>query len=131
MKRYSIQDILDLKLCIEYPQTRLEELFKGRKRVAYMTILGFNIPYPDRVLIGIRLLPENKQVEFALWCVGSVVNLKTDAAFYARYADAATYAATAFALTEYVDDAARYVSAATLTQARKLQVQKLSELYKN
>jgi hypothetical protein len=78
MEKITVDRIMDLKPCWEYPRERVEALWDGRDAVSCADILDFNIPAEDRVWAVVRLIPLRTAQEFAISCAEAVVHLTDD-----------------------------------------------------
>lgn len=78
MKYVTIEQILDLPRCHDYPPDRVRELFGGRKRVALTTISGSKLPSFDRLWVLTALMNPKDQRLFACECASRVLKVRKD-----------------------------------------------------
>lgn len=76
MKYVTIEQILDLPRCNDYPDDRVCELFNGRKRVALTTIAGSRLSAKDRLWVLTALMNPKDQRLFACECASRVIKIK-------------------------------------------------------
>ena len=121
MKYITIDQVLALPRCGDYPESRVRELFGTRKRVTVRTIAAAPIPAADRLWVLIRCADARTQRLFACDCaeralsrIASPDPRSIEAVRVARlYADSKATAvelAAAWAAAWAAWDAARYAA---------------------
>ena len=68
MRKITVDDIMALRPCGEYPRERVEWLLGGRDYLSLIDILGLDIDSGDRIWSTLRLIPVDLAVEFAEDC---------------------------------------------------------------
>ena len=73
--KITVQNIMDKGPCIDYPASRITELFTGKHEIELSKILGWDIPTTDRIWGVTAFLSDNKNRLFAADCVESVLHI--------------------------------------------------------
>jgi hypothetical protein len=60
MKSWSVDDIMNLRPCVDYTKEVVGKLFAGRERLTASEIAAVNIPAKDRVWVLIKLLDDDR-----------------------------------------------------------------------
>jgi len=58
----TVKDIMDLEPCEEYTQSRVEDLFAGRRQVTLVEIAHFPIPAEDRLWALLQLIKDDRVI---------------------------------------------------------------------
>jgi len=69
VKRYTVDDILELNPCSPYTRRKIRKLWGKRKSLALVSIMKLNIPVEDKLWVACRLLDRRTSVSWACDCV--------------------------------------------------------------
>ena len=91
--RVTVDDIMELHPCPDYPRERVDELWSGRESLSLVEICDLDIPIPDRIWAVTGLMPKRDARHYACDCAQRVAHLNPDPRVQAaidaarRYAD--------------------------------------------
>ena len=73
MKRYTVDDVLELNPCSPYTRREIQKLWGKRKSLSLVSIMKLGIPVEDRMWVACRLLDRRTLVAWACDCVERVL----------------------------------------------------------